>query len=173
MVFDITFILVLFHDKKCCNFINLFPCILWDLIVMSLVLSWWRLLKTVKFATCSRLTHEWTTRERSREKHMLEFEQSFAKLYFASHSHLANSWVTCKTLCLNNFKYDSYTIYPYYIYPHYPQNCKEAIQKKAWRGFYNTYLVRESYSSSREKSLLSILLVDTPFCNLHLTSHGG
>ena len=33
----------------------------------------------------SRLTHEWTTRERSREKHMFEFEQSFAKLYFASH----------------------------------------------------------------------------------------
>jgi len=25
--------------KKCCNFINLFPCILWDLIVMGSNLS--------------------------------------------------------------------------------------------------------------------------------------
>ena len=39
MVFHLTFMLALFHDKKYCNFINLFPCILWDLIVMSLVLS--------------------------------------------------------------------------------------------------------------------------------------
>ena len=40
MVFHITFMLVLFHDKKCCNCINLFPCILCNLIVMGLVLSW-------------------------------------------------------------------------------------------------------------------------------------
>ena len=39
MVFYITFILALFHDRKCFNFINLFPCILWDLIIMGLVLS--------------------------------------------------------------------------------------------------------------------------------------
>ena len=38
--FHITFMLALFHDKKCCNYINLFPCILWDSIVMGLVLSW-------------------------------------------------------------------------------------------------------------------------------------
>ena len=43
--FHITFVLALFYDKKCCNCINLFPCILWDLFIMSLVLSWWRLLK--------------------------------------------------------------------------------------------------------------------------------
>ena len=35
----------LFHDKKCCNCINLFPCILWDFIILGLVLSRWRLLK--------------------------------------------------------------------------------------------------------------------------------
>ena len=35
MIFYITFVLALFHNKKCCNFINLFPCILWNLIVMS------------------------------------------------------------------------------------------------------------------------------------------
>ena len=34
-----------FHNKKCCNCINLFPCILWDFILLALVLSWWRLLK--------------------------------------------------------------------------------------------------------------------------------
>ena len=38
--FYITFMLVLFHNKKCCNFINLFPCIFCELIVMGLVLSW-------------------------------------------------------------------------------------------------------------------------------------
>ena len=38
--FHITFMLALFHDKKCCNCINLFPCISWDSFVMSLVLSW-------------------------------------------------------------------------------------------------------------------------------------
>ena len=31
--------LALFHYKKCCNLINLFTYILWDLIVMSLVIS--------------------------------------------------------------------------------------------------------------------------------------
>ena len=45
MVFHITFVLVLFHDKKCCNFINLFSYILWDLFLIGLVLSWWSLLK--------------------------------------------------------------------------------------------------------------------------------
>ena len=39
MVFHITFMFALFHGKKYCNFINLFPCILWDLIVFGLVLS--------------------------------------------------------------------------------------------------------------------------------------
>ena len=45
MVFHITFVLALFHDKKCCNCINLFSCILYDLLVMSLVLSGKDLLK--------------------------------------------------------------------------------------------------------------------------------
>ena len=43
--FSHKFVLTLFYDKKCCNYINLFPCILWDLFIMSLVLSWWKLLK--------------------------------------------------------------------------------------------------------------------------------
>ena len=39
-VLQLCFMLALFHDKKYCNCINLFPCILWDFIVLSLVLSW-------------------------------------------------------------------------------------------------------------------------------------
>ena len=85
MVVHIIFILALFYDKKCCNCINLFPCILWDLFKMGLVLNWWRLLKIVDLATCPRLTRKWTTHEKSREKHVVEAEQSFARLYFASH----------------------------------------------------------------------------------------
>ena len=45
MVFHITFMLALFHGKKYYNYINLFPCILWDLIVFSLVLNGEDLLK--------------------------------------------------------------------------------------------------------------------------------
>ena len=40
--------LALFHDKKYCNFINLLTYILWDLIVISLVLSCEYLIKIVK-----------------------------------------------------------------------------------------------------------------------------
>ena len=39
MVFHITFMLAYSIKKKCYNCINLFPCILWDLFVMGLVLS--------------------------------------------------------------------------------------------------------------------------------------
>ena len=48
MVFHITFMLALFHDKNCCNFINLFLYILWDLIVIGLVLSDEAFIKTVE-----------------------------------------------------------------------------------------------------------------------------
>ena len=33
-------LLALFHNKKCCNCFNLYPCTLWDFIVLGLVLSW-------------------------------------------------------------------------------------------------------------------------------------
>ena len=39
--------------QKCFNFINLFSCILWDLIIMGLVLSSKDLLKTLEFTTNS------------------------------------------------------------------------------------------------------------------------
>ena len=50
--------LVVFHDKKCYNFINLFSCILWDLIVKGLVLSGEDLIKIVEGhmnSTCRKL----------------------------------------------------------------------------------------------------------------------
>ena len=71
--FYIKFMLDLFHDKKCYNFINLFPCILWELIVMSLVLSWWRLLKKLILWLGSRLAWDCNTRERPCEEHMRKF----------------------------------------------------------------------------------------------------
>ena len=58
MVFHTTFMLALFHDKKGCSCINLFPYILWDLIVMSLVLSSEDLIKIVEGhmrSTCRKL----------------------------------------------------------------------------------------------------------------------
>ena len=67
--------------------------------------------------------------------------------------------MTRKTLCLDDFKCNSYTFHSYYIYPYYPQNWKLAIQKKTLERFLqHTHLLRESYSSSREKSLWSLLL---------------
>ena len=62
--------LVLFHDKKYYNCINLFPCILWDLIVIDLVLSDEDLLKIVDLATSSGLN----THKGPCEEHMWKFK---------------------------------------------------------------------------------------------------
>ena len=68
MVFHITFMLALLHDKKCYNCINFFfSYILWDFIVMGLVLSWWKFDQD-----------NW----RSHEEHMLKAEKSVS---FATH----------------------------------------------------------------------------------------
>ena len=40
VIYNYVFMLALFRDKKCCNFFNFVPCILWDFIVLGLVLSW-------------------------------------------------------------------------------------------------------------------------------------
>ena len=128
-------------------------------IVMGFVLSWWRLLKTMKFMNFLQLTRKWTTHWRSHEKPMLEAKESSVRLYFASCELIR------KILCLDDFECNSYTLYLYYIYLNYPQNCKEAIHKKKKnknktkkqtaleRFLQHTHLVRESYTFSREKSL--------------------
>ena len=60
--------LTLFHNKKCCNFFNFVPCILWDLIVLGLVLSWLRIEHEIKISTVSRLAHEKFSRRVTRKK---------------------------------------------------------------------------------------------------------
>ena len=143
MVFHITFMLALFHDKKCCNCINLFPCILWDLFVSGLALSWWRLLKTVKFATCLRLTYEWTTHKRSHKKHMLEVEEWSAKLYFASYF---ATWLTRKwpaklsvwmilSMTLIPFTHTICTLISHKI-------IRRIFKRKPKKGFYNTHILK-------------------------------
>ena len=67
---------------------------------------------------------------------MLEDKESSVRLYFASHfTTQAKSWVTRETLYLEGFKCDLSSFLLYYIYPHYPQNYKEAIQKKSLEKF--------------------------------------
>ena len=65
MVFHIIFILVLFHNKKYFNCINLFSCNLWELFVMSLVLSGEYLMKIAKGhgrSTCRKLNSQFILR---------------------------------------------------------------------------------------------------------------
>ena len=134
MVFHTTFTLALFLDKKYWNCINLFPCILWDLIVMDLVLSGEYLIKTVEGhmrSTC------WKFRDWSCD--------------------MANSQDDLRNALIDGILSVTLIPFTYTIYLHDPQNCKEVVQKKT-KGFYNTHLVRESYSSSRAKFLYSLLL---------------
>ena len=113
----------LFHDKKCCNCINLFPCILWDFIVLDLVLSWWRIKLAMKISAVSRLPHKNLANKSSHKKATWEAYvgikcQVVFREYFARK---AISRGTHKTLRLEDFKCDFLTLHPYYIYPYYPQ----------------------------------------------------
>ena len=57
---------------------------------------------------------------------------------------------THETFCLEDFKCDFLTFYPYYICPHYPQKYQRPFREKNPRQiFYNTThsFFRESYSS--------------------------
>ena len=90
---------------------------------------WWRLVKIVKFATCSRLARKWTTRERPHEKYMLE--SKLAKLYFVCHF---MTWPTCEwpaklSACMILIVLFSF-LYPHYIRSHYLQNCKETLRER-------------------------------------------
>ena len=140
-------------QKKYCNCIILFLCILWDLIAMGLVLSWWRLLKKLISRLGSRVVQlakfTWGAHAGSwRVKCQTVFRESL--------HYLANSWVTCETLYLEDYKCDLSSSLPYYIYSHYPQNCKGAIQKKTLEKFLqHTHLVRESYTSLSENSFVT------------------
>ena len=130
MVFHITFVLALFQDKKCSNFIKLFPCILWDLIVMGLILSWWRLLKTVKIrnllATESPVDNPqkviW-------EAHAGSWRVNCHTVFYESLHNLAILRVNYETLYLDVFKCDSY-VHPYYIYPGSHKSVRRLFKRK-------------------------------------------
>ena len=136
--------LALFRDKKCCNFINLFLCILWDLIVMDLVLSGENLIKTVEGhmgSTCQKLKSQCISRVISRLGNLSRWP-----------TRSTDSW---------NFKCDSYTLHLYYIYIYIlithkivRRLFKKKKKKTLERGFYNTYNFRQSYSSLSENFLV-------------------
>ena len=109
--------LTLFHDKKCCNFINLFPCILRELIVMGLVLSWWRIKYAMKISAVLPLAHKkfaskgscekvtWEAQARSwRVKCQVAFCEYFARK--------AISRGTYKILCLEVLIVTFHIFYP-------------------------------------------------------------
>ena len=106
------------------------------------------------------LACEWCNTWKSHEKHILEVEESSARLYFVSHFVTqAKSKVTRESLYLDVFKCDFYFLHPYYIYPHYPQNCKEAKQikkkkKTLERFLQHTHHFKESYSFLNENSFV-------------------
>ena len=119
MVFHIIFMLALFHDKKYCNWINLFFCILWDLIVIGLILSGEDLLKKL----ISRLGL-WVVRKLTWGAHVRSWRVS---VFRNSSRNLAKSQDDPWNALV---KCGSYTLHTYYIYHHYPQNCKETIPTK-------------------------------------------
>ena len=73
--------------------------------------------KLVKIAQLS-------TSKRLCEKHIWKFKsQDISKVSFD----LANLGDDSRDTLTTNYKCDSYSLHLYYIYPHYPQNCKETI----------------------------------------------
>ena len=128
-----------FHDKKCCNFINLFLCILWDLIVMGLVLSWWRLLKTVDLVTWLATGSRLGTSKMLCEKHIWKFKSQDISKVSCDLAKLGDDpWDTLTA----NFKCDSYTFHLYYIYTLYPQNSEEnPIDVSTISTFYKELLI--------------------------------
>ena len=133
MVFHITFMLVLFHDKKCCNCINLCPCILWDLFVMGLVLSWWRLLKKLISWLSSLVVQPMkvTWEAHAGSWRVSEFCNSSRNLT-KSRDDLQNALIAgILSVTLIPFTYTLYTLITHKI-------VRRLFREKPYRGFYNT-----------------------------------
>ena len=122
--------LALFQDKKYCNCIILFSCILWDFIVLDLVLNWWRIKHKIKISAISQLackkfvskgSCEKGTWEAYAESWRVKCQASFRE-YFAKK---AISRGTCKTFYLEDFKCDFLT-----LHPHYPQKKERLFREK-------------------------------------------
>ena len=119
--------LALFLDKKYCNCIKLFPCILWDSIVLGLVLSWWRIEHEMKISAVSRLARKQFTskvfcKKATWEAHARSWKVKCQAAFREYFTRQPISRGTCETFCLKDFKCDFLTLHPYYIYFHYPQN---------------------------------------------------
>ena len=125
----------LFHNKKCCNCNNLFPCILWDFIALGFVVSWWRIKHAMKISTVLRQTHKKFTSKGYHENATWEVHARSwkVKCSAAFHGYLARWWIPCKfarktisqdtrkTLYLEDFKCNFLSLHLCYIYLHYPQ----------------------------------------------------
>ena len=133
MVFHITFMLALFHDKKCCNCINLFPCILWDLFVMGLVLSWWRLLKKLISWLSSLVVQPMkvTWEAHAGSWRVSEFCNSSRNLT-KSRDDLQNALIAgILSVTLIPFTHTLYTLITHKI-------VRRLFREKPYKGFYNT-----------------------------------
>ena len=121
---------LLFHVKFDCILFNHFLVFFVGFNVRVECESYVKICEESEFATGSQVDNP----KRPREKHMLEFEQSHARLDFTNHfMTLTKSQVTRETLCLEHFKvcfpYLFFIFYQNYISSHYPQNCKEFFQE--------------------------------------------
>ena len=127
--------LVLFHDRKCSNCINLFLCILWDFIVLSLVLNWWRIEHEMKISIVSRLSCEKFAKRVTREKEHIrstcwKLKSQVPATFRECFVRQAISRGTRYMLCLEDFKYDFLTLHPYYVYHHYSQKYERQFREK-------------------------------------------
>ena len=112
-------------------FVQSFPCMFVGFNVRveceNLVKKRWR--QWSSWVVCDWLASG-PTCERSCEMHMLEVERISTRLYFASHfvtRPASNSWNSLlETFLSVLFSF----LYPHYINPHYPWNCKETFKEK-------------------------------------------
>ena len=78
----------------------------------------------------SRVSCKKPTRERAMwEAHARSWKVVLGCQFRECLTRRANLRDTHETLCLEDFKNDFLTLYPYYIYPYYPQKYDEAIQR--------------------------------------------
>ena len=127
----------------CCNFINLFPCILWDLIIMALVLSWWRLFKIVEFATSSQLAWDYSTHEGRLWSTFWKLKNLLCQCILRVTHDLAKSRSDSQNALIAHI-FVTLPILTYTIYTLITHTILRVSQNLPFR---------ESYSFSREKSL--------------------
>ena len=123
--------LALFQNKKCCNWFNFVPCILWDFIVLGLVLNWWRIEHVLDEQVDFMSVLRETTREKATwEAHVRSWKVVSGCQFREWLARRANPRDIHKIPCLEDFKCDFLTLHPYYIYPHYQQKYEKPFREK-------------------------------------------